>query len=194
MLEIGTGWGYSARAFSESIGIGGEVVSIDCVRRITNDNLAAIAATGVHFTQIHGKSQVEFATGPFDILYIDGDPARAALDFARFAESVRDGGLIIMDGYGGQSGPTEAVDNLNVRHPFVTIPYNLVYSFAIHRKPLPIPQNGRHIAKCEECPQASFSETWSGIDEWADNHVATSNHAVALWAEPRHLKYRKKPC
>lgn len=193
VLEVGTGWGYSARAFAEAMNGDGEIVTIDYIDRMTTENRDAILASGVKLTRVVSKSHDATVSGPFDILYIDGDPASAAADFARFSDTVRDGGLIIMDGYGGQSQPTDTVETLSIRRPFVTLPYNPIYSFAVHRKPLPVKPNGRNIAKCEDCTMSSFSDTWVGIDEWADDHVKTWQHAVSLWSEPRNLKYRKAP-
>src|SRR3990172_202934 len=193
VLEIGTGWGYSTATFCRSLAQrGGSIVSIDPHDRMRSENATAIRNSKVECHLIKERSADASVKGEFDLLYIDGDPTQAQADFERFAGKIRPGGLIIMDGYGGQPGPTDAVDALSARRSFVTLPYHSAYSFSVHRKPPPVPQSGGgYWSRCEDCQNSAVLPTWGEIDAWADRHISDTRHTLTIVAGPRQLKYRK---
>lgn len=196
ILEIGAGWGHSGSAFAESMKnrLPSTLISVDpnC-GRMRKDCAAIIGGSGITWDFLTEPSAKTDIAGPFDLVYIDGDPRNAKADFDKFAPMVRPGGLLVMDGYGGQPGPTEAVDKLRATHPFVILQYHDVYSFAIHSAPRKPLMSGGYSAKCEVCNLAAVKPTWAAIDEWSDAHVIEMLHPVEVIVAPRKLKYRKGP-
>jgi hypothetical protein len=101
--------------------------------------------------------------------------------------------MVIMDGYGGQLGPTEAVDSLSSSYPFVTLPYHSGYSHAIHRKPKPLLAKDGFSAICEECQSVTPFRDWREVDTAAREHTNKKKHRVHVRVEPRDLSYTVIP-
>jgi hypothetical protein len=196
VLEIGAGWGHSGAAFAQSLRhrLPSTLISVDPhPERLRKDCADSIASSAVTWDVVGSTSAAVDIAGPFDLIYIDGDPSQARADFDKFAPMLRPGGLLIMDGYGGQPGPTDAVDALADSARFAIIPYHNAYSFAVHSSAPEKIQKGGHFAKCELCGDASVQPSWSKIDAWADSHVAATSHTVGVYVMPRRIKYRKGP-
>lgn len=193
VLEIGAGWGWSARAFALSLAPrGGLLISIDPhPERIKLENRGRIAALEVPWEIVKARSEDKPFSETVDLLYIDGDPRNAANDFHRYSENVRPGGLIVLDGYGGQPGPTECVESCDL--DFLRLPYNDAYCHAIYRKPVPLAADGKYEAVCTQCPQAFHADYWSALDTSIDAHVTSALHTVNAVAGPRRIKYTKGP-
>lgn len=190
VLEIGAGWGWSSRAFALSLANhGGSLISIDPhPERIKPENRGRIDALGIQWDIRKERSGDNPIVGMVDLLYIDGDPRNAGSDFVRYYETVRSGGYIVMDGYGGQPGPTEFVDG---RSCFFPLRYSDIFSHAIYCKVMPHPAEWSYEGRCSECP-ATFSATaWSSLDADIDRHVETYKHTVTAVA--RNIKYKKGP-
>ena len=192
ILEIGMGWGWSARAFALSLEnrLPSKLTSVDTVpQRIKGENRKVVLATGIDWDIINEDSAKAEIEGPFDILYIDGNPNMAQADFLRFYPAVRPGGFIIMDSYGGQLGPTEAVDSLTPQYPFTPIPYKDVYAHAVHRKP-ELPRSGKGIRiVCEQCSVSINCVSWREADTKAFAHTKEMRHNVHVEIESRGLNY-----
>lgn len=196
ILEIGAGWGHSGAALSESLRrrLPATLISVDPhPERIRKDCSDVITTGSITWEMMGVISAAVDIAGPFDLIYIDGDPRQARADFDKFAPMVRPGGLVVMDGYGGQPGPTDAVDELRKRLNFSILPYHEIYSFAVHSVPQPPMPRGGYSAKCESCTAAAVQPSWSEIDAWADAHIAALFHTVGVYAAPRRIKYRKGP-
>ena len=197
VLEIGAGWGWSARAFAMSLAHRhGRIISIDPhPERIKPENRGRIFALDVPWDVRTERSGQLMVNDPlpetFDLVYIDGDPRNAASDFNFYLGNVRDGGLIVLDGYGGQPGPTEFIEAAEQERSFLLLPYSDAYCHAIYRKPVPHAQDGKYEAHCTQCPKTFSATYWSGLDESIDAHVTQFNHSVEAYAGPRRLKYTK---
>ena len=194
VLEIGAGWGWSARAFALSLASRhGRLISIDPYpERIKPENLGRVAALEVPWDVRKERSGDKPFNEPIDLLYIDGDPCNVTEDFKRYRENVRDGGLIVIDGYGGQPGPTEFIETSAPGFFFVTLPYSDAYCHAIYRKPVPL-ADGKYEASCKHCPRAFSADYWSALDDSIDAHIAEFAHTVDAMAGPRRIKYTKGP-
>lgn len=101
VLEIGTFTGYSALAFAEGIGDGGEVITCDISEKFT-----AIARRfwqqsphGEKITLCLGPAldSVAQLDGPFDIVFIDADKERYIDYWEACLPKVRSGGLVLVD-------------------------------------------------------------------------------------------------
>lgn len=193
VLEVGAGWGWSARAFAHSLSKrGGILVSIDPhPERIKPENRGRIDAMEMSWDIRKARSEDTPFNEPIDLLYIDGNPANAADDFRRYYENVRAGGIVVIDGYGGQSQPTEFVESQDF--DFLLLPYNDTYAHAVRRKPVPHDFAGRYEAVCEGCYTQFRADYWSAMDAAIDKHVETAQHTVTAIAGPRRLRYRKGP-
>jgi len=192
ILEIGAGWGWSARAFAASLENrpGGQLTSIDPYpARIHAENRKAVTSTGIGWQIIEGSSANAPIESEFDLIYIDGNPYMAHADFLRFYPKLRPGGLVVMDGYGGQVGPTEAVDSLSSSYHFTILPYEASYSHAIHSKPRPPSDKNDNSIFCEACGGKSFYPNWREADTAASEHSAGRGHPVAVNIASRHLSY-----
>jgi predicted O-methyltransferase YrrM len=192
VLEIGAGWGWSSRAFALSLENRqcSRLVSIDKhPARIHRVNRVATKGTGIDWDIIEGDSAKIMPPGEFDLIYIDGNPYMAHADFLRFYPKLRPGGLMVMDGYEGQVGPTEAVDSLAAQYPFVSLPYHPHYSHAIHRKPLTLSKKDGHIATCGHCTTKVACKSWREVDKTARDHAFDAKHRVTVRVEPRDLTY-----
>ena len=187
------GWGWSGRAFALSLENRppAKLTSIDIVpERISRENRRAVIDAGIDWNIIAEDSAKVEIDEEFDLVYIDANPDMAHADFLRFYPYLRPGGLMIMDGYGMQLGPTEAVDSLSAQYPFTSIPYGSGnYSHAIHRKP--IPPNGKTAIRvmCKECNTLVNCSSWKEADKTANAHTMASGHRVAVTVESRNLNY-----
>jgi hypothetical protein len=192
VLEIGAGWGWSARAFALSLAPrGGFLVSIDPhPERIKPENRGRISALEVPWEICKARSEDTPFNERIDLLYIDGDPRNAAADYRHYYENVRDGGLIVLDGVGGQPGPTEFVESCEF--DFLRLPYNDAYCHAIYRKPVPLAHEGKYEASCTQCPQTFRADYWSALDTAIDSHISVTQHTVNAMAGPRRIKYIKR--
>jgi hypothetical protein len=196
ILEIGAGWGWSARAFSLSLEnrLPSKLVSVDInPQRMHRENRRAVLNTSISWDILDTDSTKVVIDGEFDVLYIDGDPYLAQADFLRFYPKVRPGGFVVMDGYGGQVGPTEAVDSLSSSYPFITLPYHSVYAHAVHRKPKPLLVKDGFSATCDECRTVTPCRSWCEVDTAAREHTNKSKHRVHVRVEPRDLSYTVIP-
>ena len=196
VLEIGAGWGWSSRAFALSLEnrLPARLVSVDTnPQRIHRKNRRAVLNTHVAWDILDTESAKVDVDGEFDILYIDGDPYLAQADFLRFYPKLSPGGLVIMDGYGGQVGPTEAVDGLLSSYPFVTLPYHLGYAHAVHRKPKPLLVKDGFSAACDECGTVTPYRNWREVDTVARDHTNKFKHRVHVRVESRDLSYTVIP-
>ncbi|MHC4620770.1 MAG: O-methyltransferase [Planctomycetota bacterium] len=196
VLEIGAGWGWSSRAFSLSLEnrLPSELVSVDInPKRIHRENRRAVLNTEICWAIQDADSTKVSLDGEFDVLYIDGDPYIAQADFLKFYPQVKPGGLVIMDGYNGQIGPTEAVDSLSSSYPFVTLPYHSGYAHAVHRKPKPLLDKDGFTAICEECQSVTPFRDWREVDTEARKHTNEKKHRVHVRVEPRDLSYTVIP-
>ena len=193
ILEIGAGWGHSAVAFSESLKsrLPSMLVSIDsCPERVRKQCADLVIESGITWDFIAKDSAEATIDGPFDLVYIDGDPNRAAADLTKFYPLVRPGGLMVLDGYGGQVGPTTASDGAGMA--FTPLSYSNEFAFAIFRKPVELNSAGKYTAACKECDDSAIMPSWVSIESWADKHIMSFNHIVAVFAGPRNLRYLKK--
>jgi hypothetical protein len=191
ILEIGAGWGWSTRAFALSLEnrVNTRLVSVDMFpKRIYAANRAAVKRTGVPWQVIEGDSARVTVDGEFDLIYIDGDPYLAHADFLRFYPRLRENGLIILDGYGYQVGPTEAVESLQAQYPFVALPYDHPSSHAVHRK-LPTIGVGDYTILCESCSMTTPYRFWRDADVAALKHSKRCSHRVYVNANPRNVLY-----
>lgn len=192
ILEIGAGWGWSARAFALSLENrpGGHLTSIDThPARIHTENRRAVTATAIDWQIIEDSSATAPVDDEFDLIYIDGNPYMAHSDFLRFYPKLRPGGLIVMDGYGGQVGPTEAVDSLMSSYHFTILPYKANYCHAIHSKPVPLSDKNDNSIACEACGGKSFYPNWREADTAANQHSNEQKHSVAVHIASRNLSY-----
>lgn len=192
ILEIGAGWGWSALAFSLSLENreGSRLISVDIEpQRIHSKNHMAIIKSGIDWTILNESSASVEVEGKFDLIYIDGDPYIAQGDFLRFYPKLRPGGLMVLDGYGCQVGPTEAVDSLKSSYDFTMLPYMAKACHAIHRKPIPLLKKDGHIAVCLDCKTSVTGLDWRGIDKTACKHAVGHGHNVEVRIEPRDLSY-----
>ena len=192
VLEIGAGWGWSARAFALSLEnrVSTRLVSIDLYpKRIHRENREAVHKTDVTWEIIGEDSSIAKPAGQFDVLYIDGNPNLARQDFLRYYPQVRDGGVVIMDGYGGQIGPTESVDSLKQQYPFTPISYHQSYSHAVHRKPQSLNESASSMGMCKSCEVIISGIDWRTIDTAAKHHAKNNGHQVAITIGPRNLSY-----
>jgi hypothetical protein len=113
ILEIGFGWGFSAISFLASLSNrkGGQLVSVDPKPQTTTIQICKAAKElGVEYEFVQEKSRLYHPSGRYDLVYIDGDPFQALMDYERFEPFVRKGGLIVIDGYPDQKHPKMAVD------------------------------------------------------------------------------------
>lgn len=192
VLEIGAGWGWSSRAFALSLEnrVNTRLVSVDPFpKRIHAANRAAIKRMDVTWHIVEDESARANITGEFDLVYIDGDPHIAHADFLRFYPQLRPGGLMVMDGYGGQVGPTEAVESLSAQYPFTALPYDGPYAHAVHRKPKPRAQAGEYVVLCESCGANTSFHSWRDADTAAQKHTNKNRHRVFVDAKPRDVTY-----
>ena len=192
ILEIGAGWGWSARAFALSLvnRVPSRLISIDPhPNRIHNFNRVVVEDTGIEWGVLDGDSAIIMPDGEFDLIYIDGDPYRAQGDFIRFYPRLRPGGLMILDGYGTQVGPTEAVDSLMSSYHFTILPYKATSCHAIHSKPKPLLKKDGYFAVCEDCGTKDAFRNWREVDTHAKDHAMKHGHAVLVRIEPRNLYY-----
>ncbi len=195
ILEVGMGWGWSSRAFALSLENRppSKLTSIDIVpERIKRENRKAVVDSKIDWDIIAESSADVEIDCEFDLIYIDANPEMAHADFLKFYPRLKPGGFIIMDGYGGQVGPTEAVDSLSSQYPFVSIPYDAlkeIYSHAVHRKPLsPHSGKGIHIV-CKECNTIVNCVSWREADTKAFAHTKKMRHTVAVEIQTRGLTY-----
>lgn len=193
VLEIGAGWGWSGRAFALSLSKRhGKLISIDPrPERIKSENRRRIEVSGASWDIRKERSADRPCNDRIDLLYIDGDPREAASDFIKYSENVRAGGLIILDGFGGQPGPTEFVESCEMN--FLHLPYNDTYCHAVYRKSVPLASGGKYEAACTQCPATFQADYWSALDTLIDAHVTGELHTVNAVAEPRRIKYTKGP-
>lgn len=189
ILEIGAGWGWSSRAFALSLANrSGTLISIDPhTERIKAENRGRIAALSMTWDIRNERSGDNPLNDSIDILYIDGDPRNAGTDFVRYYENVRPGGYIVLDGYGGQPGPTEFCEG---RVGFLPLRYSEVFSHAVFCKPLPAVEHA-YEGRCGDCPMSFTADNWSGLDTVIDRHVESLRHTVNAVA--RNVRYKKGP-
>lgn len=115
ILEIGFGWGFSAMTFLASLSnrVGGQLVSVDPKPQVSTMQICKAAEElGVNYEFVQEKSRLYQPLDQYDLVYIDGDPYQARMDYERFEPFVRHGGLIVMDGYPDQKHPKMAVESL----------------------------------------------------------------------------------
>lgn len=193
VLEIGAGWGWSARAFAISLAPRkGTIISIDPhPERIKWENRGRIDALGIDWDVRKERSGDKPFNDPIDMLYIDGDPRNAKKDFMLYSENVRAGGLIVLDGCGGQPGPTEFAESSGIN--FFMMQYSDAYCHAIYRVPVPLARDGGYVANCTQCPQTFMALYWSALDSAIDDHINEFQHIVNAVAGPRRIKYTKGP-
>ena len=192
ILEIGAGWGWSARAFALSLENrpGSCLVSIDTKpERIHAENRAAVETTGVNWKITKAHSSSAEVAGEFDLIYIDGDPYQAQADFLRFYPKLRPGGLMVMDGYGGQMGPTEAVESLSSSYPFTILPYTAKCCHAIHSRPRRLTEKNINMITCQLCGKSQSLPNWRTADTQAVKHSQDSGHKVNVHIKSRNLSY-----
>jgi len=193
ILEVGMGWGWSGRAFALSLENRppAKLTSIDIVpERVKRENRRAVIDAGIEWNIIAEDSSEVEIDEEFDLIYIDANPNMAHADFLKFYPHLRPGGLMIMDGYGWQLGPTEAVDSLSPQYPFVSIPYgNSASSHAVYRKP--VPPNGKYANRvmCKECNTLVNCASWKEADKTANAHTMLSGHCAAVTVESRDINY-----
>lgn len=192
ILELGAGWGWSSRAFALSLEnrLPSKLTSIDIhPERIKRDNRKAVLDTNVDWDIIAESTSTVEITDDFDLIYVDANPNQAHADFLRFYPRLNPGGLIIMDGYDNQPGPTSAVDSLSNQYPFMYIQYYKCYIHAIHRKP--ITDSGKRGIRtvCKQCAETVNYRSWREADSEAYKHAAVSLHKVAVTVEERGLHY-----
>ncbi len=196
ILELGAGWGWSARAFAMSLENrpGGRLVSVDQEpQRIHNANRKYIIDSGIDWDIIEGNSAMVEVDGNFDIIYIDANPDMAQADFLRFYPKLKPGGFMILDGYGGQIGPTEAVDSLSPSYPFMSLPYNYPYCHAVHRKLKELVSKDGNKVTCDNCSVGEFYKDWRTADTAAWSHARQQHHKVVVSIVPRSLSYAVFP-
>lgn len=189
ILEVGAGWGWSGRAFAQSLRKrDGMLISLDPVDRVHEENRLAIEGTGIAWARVAKKSG-EFKVGrQIDLLYVDGNPDNVAEDVAKYYGSLRDGGLVVVDGCGGQSGPTDFVSKAD---GYGLIPYSDTYSHGVHRKPAKMHHSSVYRAACEMCSHSLTASSWSNLDEAVDEHVCKFNHRMQVFAGPHGVSYVK---
>ncbi len=192
ILEVGMGWGWSSRAFALSLEnrSPSKLTSIDkSPDRIRRENRKAVLDAKIDWEIIAGDSAEVDIEDEFDLIYIDANPDMAHADFLRFYPKLSPGGMIVIDGYGGQVGPTEAVDNLSGQYPFFPLPYKDVYAHAVHRKP-ELPRSGKGIRiVCEQCSVSINCVSWREADTKAFAHTKEMRHNVHVEIESRGLNY-----
>jgi len=191
VLEVGMGWGWSSRAFAMSLEnrTDTRLVSIDREpARVHAENKHAVQDTGIQWDVLEGNSADVEVDGQFDLIYIDANPYMAHADFLRFYPKLRPGGFIVMDGYGGQIGPTEAVDSLRESYPFTPLSYHPGYAHAVHQKPKPLGKDG-FTAACTSCGTIVNYINWRQVDKAAREHSNSHQHNVKVRVEPRDISY-----
>lgn len=137
IVEIGTGWGESAKFFSElkpdatiytidGFGLYGDgriysEFNHDAVKKI-NQGL------GKNVIQILGDSSKIPWELPIDVLFIDGDHTEEGClkDFLRYAPYVTEGGIIIFDDYTQENNPNNGIKEV-VRLALGTKTYEMIY-------------------------------------------------------------------
>lgn len=139
IVEIGTGWGESAKFFSElkpyatiytidGFGLYGDgriysEFNHDAVKKI-NEGL------GYNVIQILCNSWKINWELPIDILFIDGDHTKdgCSADFKNYSYHVVEGGLIIFDDYNQENNPNNGVKEL-VQEVLQILPdkYQMIY-------------------------------------------------------------------
>ena len=196
ILEIGAGWGWSARAFALSLEnrTGSRLVSVDRKpQRLHRKNRKAIISTGINWSIIEGNSADVEIDGEFDLIYIDGAPHMVHADFLRFYPKLRAGGLMVVDGYGWQFGPTDAVDSLSSSYQFASLPYKDHSCHAVHRKPREQSKKDGFLVICQQCGTKVACQNWRHVDQTAYSHALQLNHRVQVRVEPRGLSYMVMP-
>jgi predicted O-methyltransferase YrrM len=102
VLEVGTLAGYSTIWLARAVaGAGGSVVSLEAdptAAAVARANLARAGLDAVAEVVV-GPSAQTFPglSGPFDLVFLDGDKARAAEDLRAVLALARDGTLIVAD-------------------------------------------------------------------------------------------------
>ena len=134
VLEVGVGpRGLSGRAFVLAMGTGGQLTSVEINPNHPEPDVLPhkfAAQYGCSWRIMYGDSKalgMTFARAWYDIVFIDGDHARAAAeaDWEKYSPYARPGGLIIVDDYGpAYPEVREVIDNLKLDgHEFTFVDY-----------------------------------------------------------------------
>jgi caffeoyl-CoA O-methyltransferase len=101
VLEVGSGFGYSAYWFSRAVGPGGQVVLTEYDKGNADRARDFLGRAGFgERVEIHVGDGVELASqipGPFDVAFFDLDKERYPLALSKTLPLVRKGGLLIAD-------------------------------------------------------------------------------------------------
>ena len=184
VLEIGAGWGHSAAAFAASMSKRKDckIISVDLQPdRLISACREFVATSGVYWSIIAEDSAKVHIEDDIDLLYIDGDPFESRSDFDRFYPRVIPGGMVILDGYYVQGGPTETVNDLQATHPFGIIPYSEdgIYCMAVHRKP--VVDDEKHTIRCRNCTMTSLHFSYASARDAAEEHIREEKHLVNVY-------------
>ena len=141
ILEFGQGWGWSGSAFCASLSrrAGTKIKSVDLNPCLSGPVWDFITSTLVPYEYFRGDTaNINVGVGEgwkFDLLYMDAPSSYEGIlrDWNKFGPNLRHGGYLVVDGYGGQLGPTFFVDSSGL--PFMLMPYTDVYSHAVYRRP-----------------------------------------------------------
>ena len=100
ILDIGTGFGYSALWLAEAAGVGARIEAIDRFEEhlVAARRFAERAQLAVRISFMHGEASevVPQLTGPYDLVHDDGWFAAQPDYFGRVVELLRPGGLLTM--------------------------------------------------------------------------------------------------
>ncbi len=178
ILEFGTGWGWSGTAFSASVSNrSGSVVSVDSKDRM--DDPCRDFLEGVDCFRAERSNTAEVALeGPFDLVYLDADPAIDAMieDYKKTWPLLRPGGLLVVDGMFGQHGPSVFWNKVGLS--CTPIQYSDGYAHGVHRKK-PWPKHKRVTSVfCTECRWESKDRDEGVVMEHVSQHVITTEHTV----------------
>lgn len=176
VLEIGQGWGWSSTALCASVSErGGKVVSLDPVDRMRPECREFVA--GSHESIPLSSFEYE-PQGMFDLIYMDGDPRLDTIqqDYARYYEHLSPGGLLIVDGYFGQGGPTDFWKDCGLE--FVPLQYSEYYAHAVHRKKPWNVMTPVVVVACNNCAWATADGTEVMLAEKARAHSEENHHHV----------------
>jgi predicted O-methyltransferase YrrM len=130
IFEFGFGWGCSAMAFIAALShTKGRLISLDPFPMSEVEPVQEFAkGVGVDFVLGKELANTYHLIGSPCVVYIDGHPNDTGTYAEEYKKRVRKGGLLILDGYGGQQPVTEYVDSYS---NYFKLPYCKEYSHAI---------------------------------------------------------------
>ncbi len=130
IIECGFGWGFSAISFIAAMSErGGKLTSIDpmCFGIKNDKNMAWVQKeaknNNIEYEFVKSFSRFYRPKPPYCLAYIDSDPYEVAVDFFHLVHTVREGGLIVIDGYGRQPPIKQAIDQVITYEAFTRFGY-----------------------------------------------------------------------